>query len=115
MSSEPSSLPSQDATLAEESNNAVKSISQIMLDEVIADSLRPTSLGLGILFAFLAVMNFVTIEPPLNGVIAVATGVTAVFLLALYFFLGKKALPSSQAHLVVAIIAGLAVVNNFLR
>ncbi|MCB8943439.1 MAG: GAF domain-containing protein [Ardenticatenaceae bacterium] len=93
--------------------NGHKSVAQIMMDEVVADSLRPAALGLGVIFAFLAVIHFVTVSA--SAVPGIVSAVTAVILFALFIILGNRRFSSTQTHLLTVVIAGLAVFNDLLR
>lgn len=90
-----------------------KSVTQIMIDEAVADGLRPASLTLGIIFTFLAVLHFFTAQGSYAP--ALVAGITAALVFALYVILGRHRFSPTMAHWLAASIAGLAIFNNLLR
>ena len=90
-----------------------KSVAQIMMDETIADSLRPATLGLGLVFVFISVFHFFTV--PEFIILGIVAGVTALILLGLYVTLGAYQFTSQWAHWLTMAVALLAVFNNLLR
>jgi signal transduction histidine kinase len=94
-------------------NSEQKSVTQTMIDEAVSDGLRPASLTLGLIFAFLAILHFFTV--PDSYAPAIVAGVTAVLVFILYIILGRYRFSPTMAHWLTAGIASLAIFNNLLR
>lgn len=94
-------------------SNGQRSVAQIMIDEAVADGLRPASLTLTVIFTFLALLHLFSV--PNSYAPAIVAGVTAVLVFSLYIILGRRRFSPTMAHWLTAIIASLAIFNNLLR
>jgi signal transduction histidine kinase len=85
------------------------------LDRIVLDSLPAVCMGLGVLFALIAVSNLLllpeTVPPLTAAMMAALAELTAVILLVMYGVLVRRPVSPAFAHPLAALIAGLVLVN----
>ena len=85
------------------------------LDAVVGESLRPVAVGLGALYAVLAVSHALVLPRTVAVPMIILASVTCAVLLALRYVLGRWAIPVQWAHPIGAGIAGLVLLNSLLH
>lgn len=85
------------------------------LNKVVRDSLRPVCIGLGVLFALLAVSQLLLLPKHIAPVMAALAELTTLALLLIYISLGRRQISENWAHPLATLIAGLILVYNLLH
>lgn len=80
----------------------------------IVAGLRPTALGLSIVYVVFALAHTFLLSPPVSQMMAEAASVTAIVLLVLWLRLGSKPIAGSWAHPAGALIGILVLANSAL-
>lgn len=88
---------------------------RIALDTIVRESLKPTTLGVGILYAVFAVSHALVLPKEIATTMSLLAGGTALALLILRYALGRRTIPPRWAHPVGAGIAGLVLLNSLLH
>ena len=88
---------------------------QAALDRIVYDTIRPVSLGAGLLFAILALSHAVILPKGVALPMAITAGLSACTLGGLWYFLGRRELPLSFANLIGAGVFGVAWFNAVLH
>jgi signal transduction histidine kinase len=86
-----------------------------VLDAVVGESLRPVAVGLGVLYAVLAVSHALVLPSAVAVPMIILASVTCATLLALRYVLGRWAVPAQWAHPIGVGIAGLVLLNSLLH
>lgn len=85
------------------------------LNTIVRESLKPTTLGVGILYAVFAVSHALMLPRAIATTMSILAGGTALTLLVLRYRLGRRTIPPRWAHPVGAGIAGLVLLNSLLH
>jgi PAS domain S-box-containing protein len=85
------------------------------LDGVVLESLRPVSAGLGVLYLVFTVSHKLVQPEAVAALTSPVAAGTAALLLGFYLLLGQRSVPSRWAHPLIAVMAGLVLVNSLLH
>ncbi len=85
------------------------------LDGVVAESLKPVTLWVSLLFVALAISHSILLPPSARATMTGAAALTAVLLLGLYLVLRRSTLPPDLAHPIAAGATLLPLANSLLH
>jgi len=86
-----------------------------VLNRAVLESLKPVSVGLGILYTVLAISHLIILPRPVALIMTATAAITALLLLSLWLILKRRPIPVRLAHPIGAIIAGFVLFNSILH